>query len=374
MNLFIPELGKRRQGKVRDIYEGDHTLTLIASDRVSIFDLILHETIPDKGRILTELSLFWFEQTRDIIPNHMISHPDPDVMIVKKCQAIPVEMIVRGFLVGSMWRDYALGKRTKCGVPLPDGLQENDPLPFPIITPTTKSHEGHDLDISAQELIDKGVVSKELWERLSDISLKLYQRGLDVVAKRGLILVDTKYEFGLDQDGQLILIDEIHTPDSSRYWYKEDLARKQIRFPDKEFVREWGRSQGFTGDGDIPHLPKEMIERIRENYIKIYHTITGKTLDEQPKRLICNLRHEKLIKGYFCALQVDDDRVKKVLDEHQIPYQVIESFEEIDQSIEPVVILGETKPKTKWPFIKIGENPEEAAYEAIKRLRNMEVP
>ena len=376
---YIPELGIRRQGKVRDIYESDKTLTLIASDRVSIFDRVLHEPIRDKGRILTLLSLFWFEKTRDIIPNHLISHPDPNVLVVNKCQPIPIEMIVRGYLVGSLWRDYAKGVRTKCGVPLPDGLNENDPLPSPIITPTTKSHEGHDEDITAEELINQGTVTKDLWDQLSDVSLKLYERGQEIVNPRGLILVDTKYEFGVDEDKNLVLIDEIHTPDSSRYWYKSDVDQKQIRFPDKEFVREWGRSQGFTGDGNIPNLPEEMIDQIRNSYCDIYTSITGMSLDEQEynirKRLVGNLRKENLIRGFFCALSVDNERVKKILDDDKIPYRFVEASEELNQSLEPVVWIADKELpfQTPWPVVKIENQPEQAAHEAVQRLHNMEV-
>jgi len=375
----IPELGKRRQGKVRDIYEGDKTLTLIASDRVSIFDRVLHETIKDKGRILTLLSLFWFKKTADIIANHFLSNPDPNVLVVNKCQPIPVEMIVRGYLVGSLWRDYSKGKREKCGVPLPDGLLENDPLPFPIVTPTTKSHEGHDEDISPEELIQMRLVTQELWSQLSDASLKLYQRGQEIVGPRGLILVDTKYEFGLNEEGQLILIDEIHTPDSSRYWYKSDLERKQIRFPDKELVRNWGRSQGFTGDGDIPNLPDQIVEQIHGSYTDIFTSITGLSLGDQtfdiPNRLICNLRKENMIRGFFCALFTDNDRVRKILDEEKIPYRFIEKPEELNQSLEPIVwVADKGLPfKTPWPVVKIENQPEQAAREAIQRLHNMEV-
>jgi len=376
---YIPELGKRRQGKVRDIYEGQSTLTLIASDRVSIFDRVLSNSIRDKGRILTLLSMFWFEKTKDIISNHLVSHPDPNVLVVKKCQPIPVEMIVRGYLVGSLWRDYAKGIRSKCGVLLPEGLKENDPLPTPIVTPTTKSAGGHDEDITAHDLIAKRIVTKALWDRLSETALKLYERGQEIVGPRGLILVDTKYEFGHDDKGELVLIDEIHTPDSSRYWYKSDVQRNQIRFPDKEFIREWGRSQGFTGDGVVPSLPDEVIEQIRSSYANIYTSITGIFLCDEvydiPKRLICNLRKEKLIRGLFCALLMRNQTVESILRENRIPFEHVDSAEQLNRSLEPVVwITDKVFPfKTPWPVIRLGPNPKQTAEEAIKQLKSMEI-
>ncbi|NGX57517.1 MAG: Phosphoribosylaminoimidazole-succinocarboxamide synthase [Chlamydiae bacterium] len=381
---FIPELGTPRKGKVRDIYENGKTLALISSDRVSIFDRILEQPIQDKGKILTELSLFWFEKTKDIIQNHIISHPDPNVIIVKKCEPIMVEMIVRGYLVGSMWRDYAAGKRTKCGIAIPESLKENDPLPTPIVTPTTKSVEGHDEDITKEELIQQGIVSADLWNKLEKTSLELYQRGQEIVNQRGMILVDTKYEFGLDEEDQLVLIDEIHTPDSSRYWYVKDVERKQIRFPDKEFVREWGRSQGFTGDGKVPVLPEEIMLEVSRSYKEIYHNITGQSIGDEsfniPDRLICNLRREKLIKGVYCHLvlgsEVDRphaEKITKVLEEHGIPHEitvasahkntkkVIELIDNFNQSLEPVVFItiagrsnalsGVFAANTHWPVI-----------------------
>ena len=195
-----------------EIYSHQNQLTMIASNRISVFDRILPDPIPNKGRILTGLSLFWFDKTKDIIQSHLISHPDPNIMIIKKCTPILVEVIIRGYLVGSLWRDYQGGKRIKCGIPLPEGLKENDPLPDLIVTPTTKSSHGHDEDITKQEIIATGLATPEVWQQVKKTALALYKRGRDHLKQKGMILVDTKYEFGLDDQGQVVLIDEIHTP------------------------------------------------------------------------------------------------------------------------------------------------------------------
>jgi phosphoribosylaminoimidazole-succinocarboxamide synthase len=383
-HTFIPELGIPKKGKVRDIYENGESLTLITSDRISIFDRILNEAIPDKGSILNQISRFWFEQTKDIISNHLISYPDPNVMVVKKCRPIMVEMIVRGYLAGSMWRDYQSGKREKCGIPIPDGLKENDPLPHPIVTPTTKSEKGHDEDITKEELISSGIVSEDHWNEMEAISLRLFKRGQEIVGKRGLILVDTKYEFGLDSDGKLILIDEIHTPDSSRYWFTSEREKKQIRFPDKEFVRQWGRGLGFTGDGDIPSLPKKTIEEIRKGYLDVCRAITGEAPESGESnahaRLVGNLKSQHLIKGTFCQLILGSDKdlphaekITKTFDKQGLPYnvltasahkntlKVVDLIEQLNQSLEPVVFItiagrsnalsGVVAANTKWPVI-----------------------
>ncbi len=383
-DTFIPELGIPKAGKVRDIYENGETLTLITSDRLSIFDRVLKEQIPDKGRILTELSRFWFEQTKDIISNHLISFPDPNVMIVKKCRPIMVEMIVRGYLAGSLWRDYQSGKREKCGVPIPDGLKENDPLPSPIVTPTTKSETGHDEDITKEELIKQGIVEKVLWDQMESISLKLYKRGQEVVSQRGLILVDTKYEFGLDDQGNLVLIDEIHTPDSSRFWFAKERKKKQIRFPDKEFAREWGRSQGFTGEGNIPSLPEKVIDDIRSGYLEVLKAITGSSIAANSsnvrERLLGNLKQSRLIQGAYCQLILGSEKdmphaekITKHFEGRGLPHNVVvasahkntvtvmDLIQRLNQSLEPVVFItiagrsnalsGVVAANTKWPVI-----------------------
>ncbi len=359
---YLPELGKRRQGKVRDIYDGDSTLTFVTSDRISVFDRVLNEAIPQKGYILNELSRFWFKKTEDIISNHLIDAPDPNVWIVKKCEPLMVEMIVRNYLTGSLWRDYKAGKRVKCGVTIPDGLKEHQQLPQPIVTPTTKSNEGHDEDITKEELIDRGVVSKEQWETLEKTSLELFQRGQDILEDKGVVLVDTKYEFGLDEDNQPILIDEIHTPDSSRFWFQKDLQRKEIKFPDKEFAREYCMKKGFMGDGNQPPLPREIIDQINEGYRSVYETITGEQLEScslhPNKRVLTNLRRSKMIRGYFVLIitgsekdQPHVDKITKKLDgshiphktfvasAHKTPNKTLEIIEEYNQSLEPIVCI-----------------------------------
>ena len=383
-SIFIPELGMPRRGKVRDIYEHEGYLTLVASDRISAFDRILPDPLQDKGMILTKLSMFWFEQTHDIVQNHIVSHPDPNVLIVKKCQPIMAEVIVRGYLAGSLWRDYQSGKRKKCGIPLADGLKQHDPLPEIIVTPTTKNPNGHDEDISKEELIQSGIVSRELWEQIEAAAKRLYLRGQEILRTKGLTLVDTKYEFGLDENQRLILIDEIHTPDSSRFWFQQDYERKEVKFPDKEFLREWLRKNGFAGEGPLPAIPHEIKEKVREGYRSVYETITGRPLNAIPmpvsKRIVGNLKQHQIIKGVFALIiagsekdQAHIDRITAVLKDHHIPYnsviasahkhphQVLNLIEQYNESIEPLVCLtvagrsnalsGVVASNLRWPVI-----------------------
>ncbi len=383
-SLFLPELGVRRQGKVRDIYEHNDSLILVASDRISIFDRILQEPIYEKGRILTELALFWFEKTKDIIANHVISHPDPNVTIVKKCTPIPIEVIVRGYLAGSLWRDYAKGKREKCGVKIPEGLHQNDPLPEPIVTPTTKSTEGHDEDISKEEILKQKIVDLSLWEEMERTALGLYRRGNELLKERGMILVDTKYEFGIDPSQRLMLIDEIHTPDSSRFWFQKDLEKKEVRFPDKEFVREWAREHGFTGTGPTPSLPEEVQWKIHQGYAEVYEAITGLQLRQQqylfPERMFVNLKKAKVIKGSFALIILGSEKdmghaekMQAVFDQEGIKYRIeiasahkhpkalFSLIETFNESLEPIVCLtiagrsnalsGVAAANLKWPVI-----------------------
>ncbi len=270
------------KGKVRDVYTiKDEYLVMVVSDRISAFDVVLPEAIPFKGQVLNQIAAKFLEATKDIVPNWVISVPDPSVTIGRICEPFKVEMVIRGYLAGHAARTYAAGKREVCGVELPDGLKENDRLPEPIITPTTKASVGHDEDISREEILQKGIVSEEDYLQLEDYTRKLYQKGTEIAAERGLILVDTKYEFG-KADGKLFLIDEIHTPDSSRYFYKngyEELQRaggpqKQLS---KEFVRRWLMDNGFQGkDGQVvPEMKPEKVESISSRYIELYEQITG---------------------------------------------------------------------------------------------------
>ncbi|HMQ00846.1 MAG TPA: phosphoribosylaminoimidazolesuccinocarboxamide synthase, partial [Cyclobacteriaceae bacterium] len=239
------------RGKVRDVYFFDDLLALVASDRISAFDVILPRAIPDKGRVLNQIAAYNLQETADIVPNWLISSPDPNVSIGYKCEAFAVEMVIRGYLAGHAWREYKAGKRILCGVPLPEGLKENDPLPAPIITPSTKAKEGHDEDISSEDIIAKGIVSEADYMQLENYTRKLFAKGTEMAAKQGLILVDTKYEFGKFQD-KILLIDEVHTPDSSRYFYADGYAARQARGEaqkqlSKEFVRQWLIENGFQG-------------------------------------------------------------------------------------------------------------------------------
>lgn len=284
----LPNLGVKRSGKVRDIYHMDGSLVLIATDRMSGFDRVL-TTIPYKGQVLNQLSAWWFEQTRHIIANHVIAVPDPNVTIAQTAASIPVEVIVRGYITGvtktSLWYLYQQGERQPYGICLPDGLHKNDRLPYPIITPTTKASEGsHDEQITSAGIIERGLVSAELWAQIETVALQLFAHGQQLAEQAGLILVDTKYEFGL-LDGQLILIDELHTPDSSRFWLRESyISGTEPENYDKEYLRIWYVGQGYRGEGTPPVLPAEIVTNAATRYIRLYEQLAGTTFvpGEQP--------------------------------------------------------------------------------------------
>lgn len=271
------------RGKVRDVYSFENVVAMVASDRISAFDVILPRAIPFKGQVLNQIASHFLTATADIVPNWLLEVPDPNVSIGKKCETYPVEMVVRGYLAGHSAREYKAGKRSVCGVTLPEGLKENDRLPTPIITPTTKAHEGHDEDISREQILERGIVSEAEYIQLESYALALFARGTQMAAEQGLILVDTKYEFG-SADGKIYLIDEIHTPDSSRYFYadvydenqRNGLSQKQLS---KEFVREWLIANGFQGkDGQtVPEMSDEWVAQISSRYIELYEKVTGKT-------------------------------------------------------------------------------------------------
>lgn len=269
------------RGKVRDIYIIRNLLVMVVTDRISAFDVILPRTIPFKGQILNKIAEYFLDTTEDIVLNWKIATPDPNVMIGHLCDPIPIEMIVRGYLSGHAWRIYNSGHREICGIKLPDGLKENDQLNKAIITPTTKAKQGHDQDVSKDEIIRSGLVSADIYEQMEYYSLKLFERGTELAQQKGLILVDTKYEFGL-RNGQLVLIDEVHTPDSSRYFYLDEYFERQKKaIPQKqlskEFVREWLMQQGFQGkEGQtIPQMTDEIVQNISERYIELYEKLTG---------------------------------------------------------------------------------------------------
>lgn len=269
-------------GKVRDVYNiANKHLVMIATDRISAFDCILPEAIPYKGQVLNQIAAKFLKETKDIVPNWIESVPDPCVAIGKYCDPFKVEMVIRGYLSGHAWREYKAGKRNICGVSMPEGLKENDQFPEPIITPSTKADEGHDEDISREEIIAQNIVSEKDYLQLENYSRKLFERGTQIAAAQDLILVDTKYEFG-KLDDKIYLIDEIHTPDSSRYFYREGYEIRQQKGEhqkqlSKEFVREWLISHGFQGlqGQEMPDMPKELVQQISERYIELYEKITG---------------------------------------------------------------------------------------------------
>ena len=289
VTIDLPELGKKHQGKVRDFYILNNKRITITTDRQSAFDVIL-SNIPFKGAVLNELAAFWFEKTKEIVPNHMISIPDPNVLVSKQCVPIPVEMVIRGYLSGvtktSIWYSYEKGEREIYGMKFPDSMKKNEKLPKPIITPTTHPEAGsnlHDERLTRDEIIERNIVEKGLYEQMEKISLKLFAFGQKWCEQHGLILVDTKYEFGLF-DGKLILMDEIHTPDSSRFWiaktYEEKLKKgEEPENFDKEYLRIWYAKKGYTGEGKPPKMTEELAVELSLRYIKTYEMLTEKNFE-----------------------------------------------------------------------------------------------
>ncbi|MDR0801057.1 phosphoribosylaminoimidazolesuccinocarboxamide synthase [Fluviicola sp.] len=281
-NFKFPKQTNVYRGKVREVYTIDNNImVMVATDRISAFDHILPKGIPFKGQVLNQVATMFMEATRDIVPNWLIGVPDPSVAVGYACEPVRVEMVIRGYLAGHAAREYALGRRMLCGVALPEGMKENDRFPEPIITPATKADEGHDEDISREDILKKGIVPQEIYEKMETYTRALFQRGTKMAAERGLILVDTKYEFGI-RNGEVILIDEIHTPDSSRYFYAEGYEERQEkgepqRQLSKEFVRQWLIENGFQGlEGQVmPDMPDSFVETIAERYIELYEKITG---------------------------------------------------------------------------------------------------
>jgi phosphoribosylaminoimidazole-succinocarboxamide synthase len=294
------------KGKVRDVYSiGEELLVMVASDRISAFDHVLPVGIPCKGQVLNQVATIFLKATEDIVPNWLIEVPDPNVAIGYRCEPIKIEMVIRGYLTGHAWRTYREGKRTLCGVELPEGMKENDPFPQPIITPSTKADEGHDEDISKQEILKQGIVDEEIYAQLEKYTHALFQRGTEMAKSRGLILVDTKYEFGL-KDGQVMLMDEIHTPDSSRYFYAEGYEERQEKGEQqkqlsKEFVRQWLIEHGFQGlDGQqMPEISADFVELVSARYIELFEKITGRKFEKVDASNV----EERIVKNTTSALE-----------------------------------------------------------------------
>ncbi len=292
-------------GKVRDVYFLDDLIVMVATDRISAFDVVLPKGIPFKGQVLNEIAAKFLESTADICPNWKLAVPDPMVTVGLKCEGFRVEMIIRAILTGSAWREYQKGCRELCGVKLPDGMRENERFPEPIITPTTKADEGHDMNISKEEIIRQGLVSKEDYEVIEDYTRKLFARGQKIAADRGLILVDTKYEFG-KRDGKIYLIDEIHTPDSSRYFYADGYEERfekgePQRQLSKEFVRKWLMDNGFMNEPGqkMPEITDEYAESVSDRYIELYEHITGEKFDKAADEGDIAARIEKNVSEYL---------------------------------------------------------------------------
>ncbi len=300
-NFSFPKQKSLYEGKVRDVYNiDDKYLAMVVTDRISAFDVVLPKGIPYKGQVLNQIAAKFLNATSDILPNWKIATPDPMVTVGHRCEPFKVEMVIRGYLAGSSWREYKASKRELCGVPLPEGMVENQKFPSPIITPTTKADEGHDENISKEEIICQGLVSRDDYEQLEKYTYALFQRGTEMAAKQGLILVDTKYEFG-KKDGKIMLIDEIHTPDSSRYFYAEGYEERlrngeKQRQLSKEFVREWLMENGFQGKAGqkVPEMTLEFIDRVTDRYIELYEKIVGEKFvksesDDTEKRIETNV-------------------------------------------------------------------------------------
>lgn len=304
-NFSFPGQKSLYNGKVRDVYNiGNEYLVMVVSDRISAFDVILPKGIPFKGQVLNQIATKFLDATADIVPNWKISVPDPNVTVGHFADPFKVEMVIRGYLTGHAWREYRDGKRTICGVSMPDGLKEHDKFPEPLITPTTKADEGHDEDISGEEIIQQGIVSKEDYALLEEYTRKLFARGTEMAAEMGLILVDTKYEFG-KKDGKIILIDEIHTPDSSRYFYAEGYQERQDKGEQqkqlsKEFVRQWLIANGFQGlEGQqMPEMPEDFVAEVSERYIELFENITGEKFVKSDTEQI-NDRIEKNVLSFL---------------------------------------------------------------------------
>jgi len=304
----LPNMTGFYKGKVRDVYSIDEDLlVMVATDRISAFDVVLPRAIPYKGQVLNQIAARFLDMTADICPNWKMASPDPMVTIGHKCEPFAVEMIIRGYLTGSSWRTYKSGKREICGVQIPDGMKEHQRFDTPIITPTTKATEGHDEDISKEEILAQGIVSAEDYAVLEDYTMRLFARGSEIAAERGLILVDTKYEFG-KKDGKIYLIDEIHTPDSSRYFYADGYQERfdkgeQQRQLSKEFVREWLMDNGFQGkEGEqVPEMTDQVVENISNRYIELYECITGSTFVKEDVNAVYQ-RVEKNILEFLAGM------------------------------------------------------------------------
>jgi phosphoribosylaminoimidazole-succinocarboxamide synthase len=304
---YFPTLGNYRKGKVRDIYDLGDKMIFIITDRVSAFDAQLKQPIPFKGRSLNQTTKFWFDKVKGIVPSHIINCPHPNVMVTKKANPYPIEVIVRGYATGSLWRAYEKGARIKCGVPLPDGLKKDQKFPTPILTPTTKSE--HDEDITREEIIAQGLVPKEVYEKIEDAALKIFKMGQEFSEKQGLILVDTKYEFA-DYNGELILIDEVHTGDSSRYWVASEYAKHfgdgtKQRSIDKEYIRQWLLDQGFEYGQSVPELPEKVIITAAQRYIEQFERITGEKFEviKSNKPLKESIKEALIKEGLLCWYQ-----------------------------------------------------------------------
>ena len=302
----FPALGEHYRGKVRDNFAKDDRIVMITTDRLSAFDRVL-TTVPFKGELLNRLTVFWFEKTKDVAPNHILDVPDPSVLVVRRLQPLSMEMVVRGYLTGSLWRDYQGGKGAKAyGIDLPQQMRKDERFPKPILTPSTKEAVGsHDLPISPAELVARGTLTQKQWDETAEMALALFARGQEWARQRGLILVDTKYEFGLDAQGKIWVIDEIHTPDSSRYWIAQGSEERFTRgedqkMLDKEFFRQWLiKERGYQGDGPLPGIPDEVRAQLAGKYVELVETLTGEAPKLEPGDTRARIQKALRKRGYL---------------------------------------------------------------------------
>lgn len=363
---YLPELGPMYRGKVRDCYTVGDRRVMITTDRISAFDRVFAETIPYKGQVLNLLAAHFLRKAAEIVPVHLLAVPDPNVTIARELAGFPVEMVVRGYLTGSAWRDYQEGVfGRKYGFELPPGLGPGAKFERPVITPTQKCHEGHDRPVTPEEAAEL-VGGQDTWRELCDMSLRLFEQGTRLAAERGLILVDTKYEFGRAADGRIMLMDEVHTPDSSRFWYQDSYAADPARPKQlsKEFLREWLRDQGFTGEGPVPTLPEHVRLEVARRYLELYRTLTGEELalpgelGDPAARIRRNLKEAGLIKGALVAILMGSasdrefaSRAARTLEElgvatrewvvsaHKVPDKLYRLVADLNDSAEPIVFL-----------------------------------
>lgn len=372
----LPELGLFRKGKVRDCYLAGDRRYLVATDRVSVFDHVLADPVPYKGQVLTAVAKHFLEEAEEVVPTAYLESPHPNVMVLRECDVIPFEVIVRGYLAGSAWRHYEAGGRSLCGVALPEDLERCQRLPEPILTPTTKADTGHDAPVTREEILASGLVETDVWKTIEEASLELYARGAESARKRGLILVDTKYEFGL-HEGRVVLVDEVHTPDSSRYWLEEEYERspRGPRELSKEFIRERVRNQGFTGQEGMvpPRLSREVLAEASLRYIELHDRVTGQTFVPREGDMHADI-HQALVSSGHLTGQVAVVLLGSRSD-RRVAAKVSEALRELGISHVTRIVSGHRDPERLLDLVRwTDRSPGEVVYVDVTGLSNAKGP